>query len=131
MDPAFAHSLKEVHEILAHALVILATFHAGARSHPSLGISGPHSRSDAASFERVALPGIRRRVYGRCSGWERDASPDEMAASSHFNAGNRLVDVRGVYSLVGSAVDARKRCHSACNISSDAILVQLRLFCAD
>lgn len=29
-DPAFAHSVKEVHEILAHALVILATIHAGA-----------------------------------------------------------------------------------------------------
>lgn len=29
-DPAFAHSVKEVHEILAHALVILAAFHAGA-----------------------------------------------------------------------------------------------------
>jgi cytochrome b561 len=29
-DSAFAHSVKEVHEILAHALVTLATFHAAA-----------------------------------------------------------------------------------------------------
>ena len=27
-DAAFAHNVKEVHEILAHALVVLATFHA-------------------------------------------------------------------------------------------------------
>ena len=29
-DRAFAHSVKEVHEVLAHALVILATMHAAA-----------------------------------------------------------------------------------------------------
>ena len=52
-DRAFARSVKEVHEILANALVILAAFHAGAALFSSLGAQRLNPIPDAAMVGTV------------------------------------------------------------------------------
>jgi len=61
---------------------------------------------------------------------------EHKATPAEYKAGRDLAIKKGWLELHESATFDRltqpgKDCHSACNIGSDAILVQLRLFCAD
>jgi cytochrome b561 len=54
-DKAFAHSLKEAHEILANPLVILAVFHMAASARASYCFWRQHSEMHAAAPARVSV----------------------------------------------------------------------------
>ncbi|MET0540894.1 MAG: hypothetical protein ABWZ88_04000 [Variovorax sp.] len=62
-DRSFAHTLKEIHELLAHALMALAVLHAAAALLHHFVIGAPHIASHAArqvSHETDAARAVTR-----------------------------------------------------------------------
>ena len=104
-DRAFAHSVKEVHEVLAHALVILASMHAAAALIHHWIFRDRTLVQNAASLRRIMGTEFDvdlREVF--MIGEGRPPGTFEAASAS-----TQTIDARGANSSGGSAIDARKR----------------------